>query len=97
MDQTLGYFIIVVSIVGGLLLLTGHGDFLMGGGNSDERRKLYDMKKVEKASGIAFLIIGAATIADMFTTGMAAKIAYLVFIIVIFAVLIVYMRKKCMK
>ena len=49
MDQTLGYIIIGISIIGGILLLTGHGDFLMGGGNADERRKMYDQKKMEKA------------------------------------------------
>lgn len=97
MDQTLGFIIIGISIIGGILLLTGHGEFLMGGGNSDERKKMYDQKKMEKASGVAFLIIGAATIADLFTKTMAAKIAYLIFIVVVFALLIVYLRKKCMK
>ena len=42
MGETLDIFITVVSLVVGVMLLTGHGDFFMKGGNADLRKNLYD-------------------------------------------------------
>ena len=37
----------IAALVMGVMLLTGHGDILMKGGNAAERKKLYDDKKVQ--------------------------------------------------
>ena len=97
MDQTFGIIISAISLIGGVLLLTGNGGFLMGGGNAEERKKIYNLDKVERASGIAFLVVGIASVIDLFTTGLLASIIYLVVVIGSFTALFVYMRKKCMK
>ena len=61
MGETLDIFITVVSLVVGVMLLTGHGDFFMKGGNADLRKKLYDEEKLQRASGIGLLCYGAVT------------------------------------
>lgn len=42
----------IAALVMGVMLLTGHGDVLMKGGNAAERKKLYDDKKVQLVSGV---------------------------------------------
>ena len=46
----------IAALVMGVMLLTGHGDILMKGGNAAERKKLYDDKKVQLVSGVTLLI-----------------------------------------
>ena len=98
---SLDIFLTVAALVVGVMLLTGHGDVFMKGGNASERKKIYDEKKVQKATGIAMILMGIATGLDMVLDDkinvMFSKIGYLVLIIVIFAVLVVYIRKKCKK
>ncbi len=45
---SLDIFLTVAALVAGVMLLTGHGDVFMKGGNASERKKLYDEKKVQK-------------------------------------------------
>ena len=98
---SLDIFLTVAALVVGVMLLTGHGDVFMKGGNASERKKIYDEKKVQKATGIAMILMGIVTGLDMVLDDkinvMFSKIGYLVLIIVIFAVLVVYIRKKCKK
>lgn len=47
----------IAALVMGVMLLTGHGDVLMKGGNAAERKKLYDDKKVQLVSGVTLLIL----------------------------------------
>lgn len=98
---SLDIFLTVAAFVVGVMLLTGHGDVFMKGGNASERKKLYDEKKVQKATGIAMILMGIVTGLDMVLDDkinvMFSKIGYLVLIIVIFVVLVVYIRKKCKK
>ena len=61
MGETLDIFITVVSLVVGVMPLTGHGDFFMKGGNADLRKKLYDEEKLQRASGIGLLCYGAVS------------------------------------
>ena len=42
----------VAALVMGVMLLTGHGDILMKGGNAAERKRLYDEKKIQLISGV---------------------------------------------
>ena len=51
----------IAALVMGVMLLTGHGDVLMKGGNAAERKKLYDDKKVQLVSGVTLLIFGILT------------------------------------
>ena len=97
MDQTFGIIITAIALIGGILLLTGNGGFLMGGGNAEQRKKIYNLEKVERATGIAFLVVGVASLIDLFTTGLIASVIYLIVVIGSFTALFVYMRKKCMK
>lgn len=55
----------IAALVMGVMLLTGHGDILMKGGNAAERKKLYDDKKVQLVSGVTLLIFGILTGLDM--------------------------------
>lgn len=85
------------AIIIGLLMLTGHSGILMKGGNDKAREAQYDVRKMEKATGIALLIIGGISGIDAFTTGIAAKTAYLVAVVVIFVGLFFYIKNKCKK
>ena len=95
--QSLDIFLTVAALIMGVMLLTGHGDILMRGGNANERKKIYDEAKVQKATGVTMLLFGVITGIDMFLDGVGFKIAYLVIVIVIFVAMIVYIRKKCKK
>lgn len=97
MDRTLDFILTVGSLIVGIMLLTGHGDIFMKGGNDAARKSLYDEKKMQKASGIALILMGIATGIDSYTTGFTAKLVYLIVIAVIFIVLFYYLRKKCRK
>ena len=95
MMDALNLFIIAGSLIAGVMMLTGHGSVFMGGGNSQERQKRFDEKKMQRASGIALVLVGIATAIDCITKTFAAKIIYMVVIVLIFAVLIIYIQKKC--
>lgn len=97
MDRTLDYFLAAAALFIGIMLLTGNGGIFMKGGNEQVRGQVYDQKKVERASGIAMLLVGIATGINTLTTGFTAKMAYIVVLIVIFGALIFYMRTKCRK
>lgn len=98
MSETLDLLLTVGPIIAGILLLTGHGSFLMGGGEVQKRQRMYDEKKMEKACGIAMLVIGIATgIESYLVSSVTAEIIYIVFVFVVFAVMIYYMKTKCKK
>ena len=77
----------IAALVMGVMLLTGHGDILMKGGNAAERKKLYDDKKVQLVSGGL----------DMVVKSYVYDIIYLAAVIVIFIIMVVVIRKKCKK
>lgn len=87
----------VAALVMGVMLLTGHGDILMKGGNAAERKRLYDEKKIQLISGVTLLIFGALTGLDMLIKSYVCDIIYLVLVIVIFIAMVVLIRKKCKK
>lgn len=97
MDRTLDIILTVGALIVGIMMLTGHGEIFMKGGNDDLRKKIYDEKKMEKSGGIAMLILGIATGINMYTTGLTAKVVYIVVVIVVFAALVYYLRTKCKK
>lgn len=87
----------VAALVMGVMLLTGHGDILMKGGNAAERKRLYDEKKIQLISGVTLLIFGVLTGLDMLIKRYVYDIIYLVLVIVIFIAMVVLIRKKCKK
>lgn len=87
----------VAALVMGVMLLTGHGDILMKGGNAAERKRLYDEKKIQLISGVTLLIFGVLTGLDMMIKSYVYDIIYLVLVIVIFIAMVVLIRKKCKK
>ena len=87
----------VAALVMGVMLLTGHGDILMKGGNAAERKRLYDEKKIQLISGVTLLIFGVLTGLDMLIKSYVYDIIYLVLVIVIFVAMVVLIRKKCKK
>ena len=87
----------VAALVMGVMLLTGHGEILMKGGNAAERKRLYDEKKIQLISGVTLLIFGVLTGLDMLIKSYVYDIIYLVLVIVIFIAMVVLIRKKCKK
>ena len=87
----------VAALVMGVMLLTGHVDILMKGGNAAERKRLYDEKKIQLISGVTLLIFGVLTGLDMLIKSYVYDIIYLVLVIVIFIAMVVLIRKKCKK
>ena len=87
---SLDLILTAAALIVGVMLLTGHGEIFMKGGNADVRKKLYDEKKMEKGCGVALILIGIISGIDMFTTSLAAKIGYIVVLLVIVAGLVYY-------
>ena len=87
----------VAALVMGVMLLAGRGDILLKGGNADARKKIYDEKKLQRVYGVTLILLGILTALDMVIKSYAYDIVYLVVVIVIFAISVVIVRKKCRK
>ena len=46
MDKSFGLILAVIALVAGVMLLTGHGDIFLKGGNTKLRKEKYDEKKM---------------------------------------------------
>ena len=97
MDKSFGLILAVIALIAGVMLLTGHGDILLKGGNAKLRKEKYDEKKMSLGSGVALLLIGIVTFIDSYTTSLASKIAYIIIILLIIAGLALYTKYKCVK
>ena len=95
--DSLSLILTIAAFIVGIMLLTGHGDIFLKGGNADIRKKLYDEEKIAKASGVALILIGIVSAVDLFTTALAFKIAYIVALLIIIIGLVYYLRVKCKK
>lgn len=96
--DSLNIILTIAAFIVGIMLLTGHGDIFLKGGNSDISKKLYDEEKMAKASGVALILIGVVSAIDLFTTtALAFKIAYIVALLIIIVGLVCYLRLKCKK
>ena len=73
MSRSFDFILGGASLIIGILLMTGHGDFFMKGGNTQLRKAKYDEKKMAKGSGLALILIGIITFIDSYTTTVAAK------------------------
>lgn len=97
MDKSFGLILAVIALVAGIMLLTGHGDILLKGGNAKLRKEKYDEKKMTWGSGVALLLIGVATLIDSYTTSLVAEIIYIIVLIAILGWLVYYLKTKCAK
>ena len=95
--DSLSLILTIAAFIVGIMLLTGHGDIFLKGGNADIRKKLYDEEKMAIASGVALILIGIVSAVDLFTTALAFKIAYIVALLIIIIGLVYYLRVKCKK
>ena len=95
--DSLSLILTIAAFIVGIMLLTGHGDIFLKGGNADIRKKLYDEEKMAKASGVALILIGIVSAVDLFTIALAFKIAYIVALLIIIIGLVYYLRVKCKK
>ena len=97
MDRSFGLILAVIAFIAGIMLMTGHGDILLKGGNTKLRKEKYDEKKMTLGSGVALLLIGITTFIDAYTTAIAAKIAYIIVLLIILVGLALYLKYKCVK
>ena len=92
--DSLNIILTIAAFIVGIMLLTGHGDIFLKGGNSDISKKLYDEEKMAKASGVALILIGVVSAIDLFTTALAFKIAYIVALLIIIVGLVCHFITK---
>ena len=97
MDRSFDFILAGIALIVGIMLLTGHGDILLKGGNTKLRKEKYDEKKMTWGSGVALLLIGVATLIESYTTSLAAEIIYIIVLIAILGWLVYYLKTKCAK
>ena len=82
MGKSFDFLLTAAALIAGILLLTGHGDFLLKGGNAELRKAKYDEAKMTKGSGVALILIGILTGIDSYVqSGMAAEIIYVILLL----------------
>ena len=97
MDRSFDFILAGAALIVGIMLLTGHGDIFLKGGNTKLRKEKYDEKKMSLGSGVALILIGIITFIDSYTTSLAAKVGYIIALLVILAGLVLYLKYKCTK
>ena len=97
MDRSFDFFLAGASLIVGIMLLTGHGDIFLKGGNAKVRKEKYDEKKMATGSGIALILIGIITFIDSYTASMISEIIYIIVVLAILAGLVWYIKYKCAK
>ena len=97
MDRSFDFILAGAALIVGIMLLTGHGDIFLKGGNTKLRKEKYDEKKMSLGSGVALILIGILTFIDSYTTSLAAKVGYIIVLLVILAGLVLYLKYKCTK
>lgn len=95
--ETFDLIITIGCLIVGFMMLTGRGDVLLNDKDAAQRNKLYDMKKAQKGYGVAFIVIGAASVVSMRVKTQMGFLIYLVIVIVSLAASVVYMKKCCKK
>ena len=95
--ETFDLIITIGCLIVGFMMLTGRGDVLLNDKDAAQRNKLYDMKKAQKGYGVAFIVIGAASVVSMRVKTQMGFVIYLVVVIVSLAASVVYMKKCCKK
>ena len=55
MDRSFDFILAGIALIVGIMLLTGHGDIFLKGGNTKLRKEKYDEKKMTKGSGVTLI------------------------------------------
>ena len=97
MDRSFDFILAGIALIVGIMLLTGHGDIFLEGGNTKLRKEKYDEKKMTKGSGVTLILFGIVTFIDSYTTSLTAKFIYILAILAILVGFVVYLKKKCIK
>lgn len=97
MGRSFDFLLAGAALIVGILLLTGHGEIFLKGGNTQLRKAKYDEDKMSKGSGVALMLIGIMTFIDSYTETLAAKLIYVALLIVIMVGLGFYVKLKCTK
>ena len=97
MGRSFDFLLAGAALIVGIMLLTGHGEIFLKGGNTQLRKAKYDEEKMSKGSGIALIAIGILTGIDSYTESLAAKITYIVLLVLIMVGLGLYLKFKCAK
>ena len=58
MDRSFDFILAGIALIVGIMLLTGHGDIFLKGGNTKLRKEKYDEKKMTKGSGVTLILFG---------------------------------------
>ena len=61
MDRSFDFILAGIALIVGIMLLTGHGDIFLKGGNTKLRKEKYDEKKMTKGSGVTLILFGIVT------------------------------------
>ena len=64
MDRSFDFILAGIALIVGIMLLTGHGDIFLKGGNTKLRKEKYDEKKMTKGSGVTLILFGIVTFKD---------------------------------
>ena len=67
MGRSFDFLLAGAALIVGILLLTGHGEIFLKGGNTQLRKAKYDEDKMSKGSGVALILIGIMTFIDSYT------------------------------
>ena len=67
MDRSFDFILAGIALIVGIMLLTGHGDIFLKGGNTKLRKEKYDEKKMTKGSGVTLILFGIVTFIDSYT------------------------------
>lgn len=97
MSREFDFILAGAALIVGIMLLTGHGEMFLKGGNTELRKKKYDEAKMTRGSGISLVLIGIATFIDSYTTSAVAKIGYIVILLLILGGLALYLKFRCQK
>ena len=95
MDSSLGFILTGGALVIGVLILTGNGGFFLKGGKEEQRKKVYDQRRFEIATGVMLLVFALLTGIDCFTQGAFWKVAYVIATVLTFALYVVALRLWC--
>ena len=97
MGSSLDLLLAGLCFIVGFLCLVGKGDLFLNKRTMDEWKKTFHIRKVELGYGIAFLLLGIATVINLQFNSTTSSIIYLISIIVIFGASVLYMYFGCKK
>ena len=99
-DSSMQLWVIVTMLVAfvlGIVFLLGKGDRLIQDKNSGSRSQTYDMKKVQRGFGVAFIAIGIGAAIGLIMQNTTGYMIYICVTVIALIASCVYMTKFCKK